>query len=96
VAATAIYVNRARLKMTGYGREELCAKTPRILQGNHTDRAAGGVVDGLDDVAAGAVFLRREDEIDHELDHLARGEVLPGAIQRERASGDVGRGGTQA
>ncbi len=34
-----IYVNRAWLKMTGYCREDLSGKTPRILQGKHTDRA---------------------------------------------------------
>ena len=34
-----IYVNRAWLRMTGYGREELSSKTPRILQGKHSDRA---------------------------------------------------------
>jgi len=34
-----IYVNSAWLKMTGYGRDELSRKTPRILQGKHTDRA---------------------------------------------------------
>jgi PAS domain S-box-containing protein len=34
-----IYVNRAWLKMTGYGRDELNGKTPRLLQGRHTDRA---------------------------------------------------------
>lgn len=34
-----IYVNRAWLQMTGYGRDELAGKTPRILQGRHSDRA---------------------------------------------------------
>ena len=34
-----IYVNRAWLKMTGYGREEVEGKTPRMLQGKRTDRA---------------------------------------------------------
>jgi PAS domain S-box-containing protein len=34
-----IYVNRAWLKMTGYSREDLSNKTPRILQGKHTDPA---------------------------------------------------------
>ena len=34
-----IYVNRAWLKMTGYSRDDLRNKTPRILQGKHTDPA---------------------------------------------------------
>ena len=34
-----IYVNRAWMKMTGYDREDVRGKTPRILQGRHTDRA---------------------------------------------------------
>ena len=34
-----IYVNRAWLKMTGYGRHEVEGKTPRLLQGKLTDRA---------------------------------------------------------
>jgi PAS domain S-box-containing protein len=34
-----IYVNRAWVKMSGYGREELANKTPRLLQGKHTDRS---------------------------------------------------------
>lgn len=42
----------------------------------HATRAACGVVDGLDDVTAGKVFLRREEKIDHELDDLARREVF--------------------
>lgn len=33
-----IYVNRAWLKMTGYDRDEIAGKTPRILQGKDTDR----------------------------------------------------------
>lgn len=37
-----LYVNRAWLKMTGYGRDELRGKTPRILQGRRTDRAVVG------------------------------------------------------
>ncbi|MCU0788610.1 MAG: PAS domain-containing protein [Verrucomicrobia bacterium] len=37
-----LYVNRAWIKMTGYGREELSNKTPRILQGKHTDRDVVG------------------------------------------------------
>lgn len=31
-------------------------------------------------MVAGEVFLRREEEIDHELDRLALGEVLPGLL----------------
>jgi PAS domain S-box-containing protein len=34
-----IYINRAWLQMTGYSRDELAGKTPRILQGKHTDHA---------------------------------------------------------
>ena len=37
-----IYVNSAWLKMTGYGRDEIANQTPRILQGEHTDRAVVG------------------------------------------------------
>lgn len=37
-----IFVNRAWLKMTGYSRDELSGKTPRLLQGRHTDRAVVG------------------------------------------------------
>jgi hypothetical protein len=50
--------------------------------GQHAARAAGGIVDGFDDVAAGEVFLRREEEIDHELYDLAGGEMLPGLLVR--------------
>ncbi|MFN0069537.1 MAG: PAS domain-containing protein, partial [Limisphaerales bacterium] len=39
-----IYVNSAWLKMTGYGRDELSGKTPRLLQGKHTDRAVVGSI----------------------------------------------------
>jgi PAS domain S-box-containing protein len=38
------YVNSAWLKMTGYTRNELSGKTPRILQGKHTDRAVVGSI----------------------------------------------------
>lgn len=34
-----IYVNRAWTRITGYDRNEVLGKTPRILQGRHTDRA---------------------------------------------------------
>jgi PAS domain S-box-containing protein len=33
-----IYVNRAWIKMTGYDQEDIRGKTPRILQGKHSDR----------------------------------------------------------
>ena len=48
----------------------------------HAAGAAGRVVDGLDDVALAQVLLRREQEVDHQLDHLARSEVLPGLLVR--------------
>jgi PAS domain S-box-containing protein len=34
-----LYINRAWLQMTGYGREEVEGKTPRILHGKHTNRS---------------------------------------------------------
>lgn len=34
-----VYVNHVMSMMTGYAREELIGKTPRMLQGNKTDRA---------------------------------------------------------
>ena len=37
-----LYVNRAWIKMTGYDRNDIEGKTPRILQGKHTDRAVVG------------------------------------------------------
>ena len=33
-----VYVNRAWMKITGYDRADIGGKTPRILQGKHTDR----------------------------------------------------------
>jgi PAS domain S-box-containing protein len=39
-----IYVNHAWLKMTGYHRDDLAGKTPRILQGEHTDHAVVGLL----------------------------------------------------
>jgi len=35
-----VYVNEAFCAMTGYAAEEVVGKTPRLLQGPHTDRAA--------------------------------------------------------
>jgi len=37
-----IYVNHAWITMTGYHRDDLRGKTPRILQGEHTDHAVVG------------------------------------------------------
>ena len=34
-----LYVNRAWMKITGYDRADISGKTPRILQGKHTDRS---------------------------------------------------------
>ena len=53
-----------------------------LRDGQHAARAAGGIVDGFDDVTASEVFLRREQEIDHELDHLARREVFSSFLVR--------------
>lgn len=39
-----IYANNTWLKMTGYGRGELTGKTPRMLQGRHTDHAVVGLL----------------------------------------------------
>ena len=44
----------------------------------HAAGAAGGVVDGLDHIALGQIPLRGQQQVDHQLDHLAGGEVLPG------------------
>ena len=37
---TIIFVNNAMTKMTGYSKEEIVGKTPRVLQGNNTDLEA--------------------------------------------------------
>jgi len=51
-----------------------------VLLGNrkHAAGAACRVVDGFDNVAAGEVLLRGEEQVDHELDHFARCEVFSG------------------
>jgi hypothetical protein len=48
--------------------------------GQHAAGAAGGVVDGLDHMAAAQVLLRGQQQVDHQLDDLTRGEVLPGLL----------------
>ena len=48
----------------------------------HAAGAAGRIVDGLDHVAPAKVLLRREQKVDHQLDHLARCEVLAGLLVR--------------
>ena len=48
----------------------------------HAAGTTGRVVDRLDHVALAQVPLRREQEVDHQLDHLARGEVLSGLLVR--------------
>ena len=42
----------------------------------HAARSAGRIVNRLHDVAVREVFLRREEEIHHQLDHFARGEMF--------------------
>ena len=39
-----VYVNAAWMNMTGYRRDELTGKTPRILQGRDTDRTVVGML----------------------------------------------------
>ena len=50
--------------------------------GQHAAGAAGRVIDRLHDVAVGEVFFRREQQVDHQLDHLTRREVVPGLLVR--------------
>ena len=53
-----------------------------LRHAEHAASAAGGIIDGLHHMAASQVLLRGEQEIDHELDDLARSEVLPGLFIR--------------
>ena len=46
--------------------------------GQHAAGPAGGVIDRLDDVALAQVRFRRQQQVHHQLDDLARGEVLAG------------------
>ena len=50
--------------------------------GKHTAGAASRVVDRLHHVTAGKVLLRRQQQVHHELDNLARREMLPGLLVR--------------
>ncbi len=52
--------------------------------GQHSSRAAAGIVDGADRAfPADPGLITREEEIHHQMDDIARGEVLPGIfIQR--------------
>ena len=50
--------------------------------GEHAAGSAGGVVDGLDDVALVEVMFGAEQEVDHEADDLARREMLSGLFVR--------------
>ena len=50
--------------------------------GEHAAGAAGGVVDGLDHVAPAQVALRPQQQVDHQLDDLARREVLARLLVR--------------
>lgn len=43
----------------------------------HATRTAGRVVDGFHHVAAAQVLLRRKQQVDHQLDDFAWGEVFP-------------------
>jgi hypothetical protein len=54
-----------------------------VLLGDHEHAAgaAAGVVDSRDDaLPPDAIVFAREHEIDHEVDHVARGEVLSGVL----------------
>ena len=46
----------------------------------HAAGAAGRIVEGLDDVALAQIPFGRQQQVDHQLDHLARREVLPGLL----------------
>ena len=47
-----------------------------LRNGEHAARAACRIVNRFNDMAVREVFLRREKEINHQLDHFTRSEVL--------------------
>ena len=66
-----IFVNHAFTQMTGYAREEALGKTPRILQGPHTDKAVlRRLRQNLEqgDVFAGEAINYRKDGTEFELE----------------------------
>ena len=44
----------------------------------HTASSASRIINGLDHMTASQILFRGQQQIHHQLDHLPRGEVLPG------------------